>query len=497
MQLERDLRDLETGTAHLFAGRIRDAIAVLRRSLVEPTHAGHHNLAVALRASGDVETALSHATAAASLAPCGPTLALVASLQRMRGDHEAALATLRHARAVDPAHDVTRYYLGIALAAAGDLEGALAELRHVASEVSRAPSGLRGRAELQIRDLLAADSPIAFDLCSIPLVTELVGHNPKPGDGPLVFNAPEKPEDGPRFRGEPDQRSPSSELVGRTTVAAAGPIDLAETRALIRRSSRVVALTGAGISAASGLATRKELWQRFDRDNAVSIAQFRNDPRVLWSVIREFLRDGMPQPNAAHHALAALPLAGIVTQNVEGLHQAAGPCPVLELHGTLLATRCDQCGARPGLSCLEVLDRMRPDVDRMRPDVDQGARADLSSEVLPADVDQRARPGLSPLEGLAPRCTCGSVLRPDVVLFGEWVDPLVLSRAADLVASCDLLLVIGTAADVAPAAELPLLAARHGATVIELKRQPSRLSRAGIAHHLAGTAEELLPQLLV
>jgi NAD-dependent deacetylase len=418
---------LEAGTRHLVAGRLREAIDCLQRAVaLQPTHAAHHNLAVALRATGDIATALAHAGAAARLAPeCAASLALVGSLASSSGDHASALAMFQHACAVDPAHDVSRYYLGIALAVTGDREAALRELHHVASDEARVPPSIRARAGAQVRDLVACSGAIAIDLCSVPLVTEIVG-----AVGPSSSTAA------------------FVEQNGRA-------IDLAEARTLVAGAQRIVALTGAGISSASGLATRKELWRRFDRDEAVSIAQFRRDPRPLWNVIREFLADNTFTPNAAHHALAALPVAGIVTQNVEGLHQAAGCAHVLELHGTLLETRCEQCGARPGLSCAEAIAR-----------------------------------GPVP-----PSCACGAALRPDVVLFGEWVDRDVLARAVELVAECDLLLVIGTAADVAPAADLPLLALQRGVPVVEIKRNASRLVRSG-ALHLAGTAEDLLPSLV-
>jgi NAD-dependent deacetylase len=441
MRSQREVEDAElrhardwfaSGTELLFAGQLREAIACLRRAVSdEPTHAAHHNLAVALRAQGDAAVALEHACAAELLAPdCASTLALAGSLRSLAGDHAGALATFRRARVVDPDHDVSRYYLGIALAANGDRASAIAELRHLGRDDSRLPGIVRERVRAQLSDLLAGEGAVERDLCSIPLVTELVGVR--------VAHAPAAP-------------APAAVRVdGRQ-------IGVAEAIAFVAHARRIVALTGAGISAASGLATRKELWRRHDRDAAVSIWRFRRDPVPLWTVIREFLGAGAVVPNAAHRALAALPrLAGIVTQNVEGLHQAAGTaCPVLELHGTLLETRCDSCGARPGVSC--------------------------------ADAIKRALP---------PECTCGGALRPDVVLFGEWVDHERLARAAALCAGCDLLLVVGTAADVAPAADLPLVAAARGAIVIEVKRNPSRLGRAIGALHLAGVAEDVLPQLV-
>lgn len=409
----------------LLTGRLREAIASLRGAA--PTHATQHNLAVALRATGAIDEALQHALAAETLAPRhAPTIALVGSLHSLAGDHASALAAFRRALAADPDHDVSRYYLAIALAGEGQREAALAELAHLGRDESRLPALVRERVRAQLSDLAHVAGPVHRDRCSVPLVTEIVAPTPR-----VMTCTATRPQ------------APGREIT----------VD--ETRMLLARSQRVVALTGAGISSASGLPTRKELWQRHDRDDAVSIAQFHRDPRPLWTVIREFLADGAHAPNAAHRALAAMQLAAVITQNVEGLHQAAGtPCPIVELHGTLLETRCDACGARDR-SCAELLSGPIP-----------------------------------------PPCTCGGVLRPDVVLFGEWVDRQRLVLAAALCESCDLLLVVGTAADVAPAADLPLVAAACGATVVEIKRQPSRLVRACGALHLAGLAEDVLPQLV-
>ncbi|MFY0531090.1 SIR2 family NAD-dependent protein deacylase [Nannocystis pusilla] len=234
---------------------------------------------------------------------------------------------------------------------------------------------------------------------------------------------------------------------------------LAELVAALRTSTRIVALTGAGMSAASGLQTRKQLWQRFTRDDAVSMARFRAEPATLWAVIRAFWGDRPHPANAGHQALARLPnLAAIVTQNVDELHQAAAAAgrstPVIELHGSLSRTRCLDCG-RSGEATAQAL----------------------------------AAAGLP----LPPRCACGGVLRPEVVLFGERVPAAAMASARAHAAAADLLLVIGCAMDVSPARELPLVAARAGARIVELKRRPSRLAAAVLVHHVAGAAEDILP----
>lgn len=240
-------------------------------------------------------------------------------------------------------------------------------------------------------------------------------------------------------------------------------IDIRQAADIVFNSRSVVAITGAGISSPSGLSTRKELWQIFDRDEAVSVWRARESPHVLWDAIKEFLGSGGHQPNQAHHALFNIPnLNGIVTQNVDGLHQLAQQatrdrCPILELHGTLDRTYCWNCNACAE-SCFELIQ---------------------SSDKLP------------------PVCTsCGGQLRPDVVLFGETVQRKLLVASKKMVKAADVVLVVGCAMDVAPASELPRLAAASGAVIIELKRNFSRLSRTLTTNLLRGCASETLPALV-
>jgi NAD-dependent deacetylase len=400
-----------TGTALLVGGDLRGAIASLRQAVHESPQdpAAHHNLAVALRAHGDVSGALHHAHAAGGGAP---TQALLGSLLLLQGNPEGARAAFRAGVAAN--HAVSRYYLGL-------LEG---DPELIAQAAEGLPGLLRERALGQLSEVQAGGR-LSSDLCAVPLVSELFGPASEP----------------------PPVRSGA--------VSHARRIGLTEAAELLKRSRRTVALTGAGLSLASGLATRKQLWERHSRDAAVSIWRFREEPTVLWSVIADFLGEGGHVPNTAHRALAQMGLAGLITQNVDGLHQAAGTaCEVVELHGTLLATRCDGCGAPSG-PC-----------------------ADFLGGPLP------------------PRCACGGLLRPDVVLFGEWVAPDRLARATALASTCEVLLVAGSAMDVSPAADLPRLAAAAGATVIEVKHAPSRLHQALGTCHLPGAAETLLPRLV-
>ncbi len=193
-----------------------------------------------------------------------------------------------------------------------------------------------------------------------------------------------------------------------------------------------VALTGAGISAESGIATFRSkggLWEKYDPMVYASIEAFREDPAKYWTIRGEFIRDyDTYQPNKAHLALAELEKMGIVqhviTQNIDGLHKKAGSKNVTEIHGSLRETYCLQCG----------------------------------QEFLAPHVPQ----------GMPPYCECGGVLKPNTVLFGEQLPKAALETAYHQSATCKLMLVIGTSAVVQPAASLPALAQQQGAKIVEV-----------------------------
>lgn len=438
--------DLATGARLLAAGEERAALGPLTRAAAADDPAAHHDLALLLRAAGDLPGAVRHAERAASLCPRAPTLVLLAGLRLLEGRRDEALALARRATELDPGHAPARYTLGL-------LAGDAAALR---SAVDELPPLWAARARAQLHEL-EAGRRLPDDLCSAPLVTEVLATNAgaaEAGTRPRVV--------------APDVRSPRARR-----------IDVAELADLLTAARRPVALTGAGSSSASGLATRKELWRTHDRDRAVSIWRFREEPRVLWEVVRDFLGDGGARPNAAHLALAGLPLAGVVTQNVDGLHQAA------EAHRRDGAATSERCAT--GQPVATTLDRV-PTIELHGSLLDP-ARCDGCGAHGPPPPALLAGP-------LPPRCACGDALRPDVVLFGERVAVARLARAVDLVAACDLLLVVGTAADVSPAADLPRLAADRGAPVVELKRRPSRLHAALGTLHLPGPAEETLPAVV-
>jgi NAD-dependent deacetylase len=220
----------------------------------------------------------------------------------------------------------------------------------------------------------------------------------------------------------------------------------------------VAVLTGAGISAESGVPTFRGqggLWRDFRPEELATPEAFRRDPALVWAWYnwrRELI--GGCGANAAHQTLAAmedaLPRFTLITQNVDGLHRAAGSRNVLELHGNIWRLRCTACG------------------DAME--------------------DHRV-----PLPEIPPRCPqCDGLLRPDVVWFGESLPAQVLEEAWAAAAGCGTMLVIGTSAVVEPAASLPMVALRNGARVIEVNPGETPLSRH--AHQvLRGPAAQVLP----
>lgn len=229
--------------------------------------------------------------------------------------------------------------------------------------------------------------------------------------------------------------------------------------AILGRSSRVVALTGAGISVESGIPDFRSaggLWERFDPMEYAHIRAFRRDPAKVWTMLKEM--DAIitrARPNPAHLALAALEargiLAGIITQNVDNLHQAAGSRRVVEYHGNALRFRCDQC------------------------------RGEHPRENL--DFDH------TPLY-----CLCGGLIRPDVVFFGEPIPPAAQQEADALARECDLLLVVGTSGEVAPASYLPYTAKEGGAAIVENNLEATSLTRNLTDHFLRGPAGRVLPE---
>jgi NAD-dependent deacetylase len=235
-----------------------------------------------------------------------------------------------------------------------------------------------------------------------------------------------------------------------------------EARNLVANARRVTVLSGAGMSAESGVPTFRDaqtgLWARFDPAQLASEEGFRADPPLVWRWYA-WRRDSVAraQPNAGHVALAQAATRFdrlcIITQNVDGLHRRAGSHDVIEIHGAIARTLClARCGFVE----------------------DDPAR-------LPA--------------GEPPRCpNCGDWLRPGVVWFGEMLDIDRLAAAEDAARECDLMLVVGTSGLVYPAAGLPLTARRGGATVVIVNPAESELDSLAQCV-VRATAATALPRL--
>lgn len=253
----------------------------------------------------------------------------------------------------------------------------------------------------------------------------------------------------------------------------------------LARASRIVVLTGAGVSAASGVPTFRGaggLWQRHRAEDLATPEAFARDPGLVWAWY-EWRRQRIAAcaPNAAHDVLASWgrrwPHLTLVTQNVDGLHERAGSQGVLRLHGSIWHVHCSRPCPRGRAA------RPFP----LRPDL--GGRVDRDVRVSPAeDGEPRRAPAL-------PLCeSCGALERPSVVWFGERLDAAIFDRAAAAVAAADVCVVAGTSAVVFPAAGLIGHAARHGAAVVEINPDASALAdHAAIV--LRAPAELALPRI--
>jgi len=236
------------------------------------------------------------------------------------------------------------------------------------------------------------------------------------------------------------------------------PQDLA---AVIRQSRQALALTGAGISVESGIPdfrSRDGLWSRFDPLEYATITAFRRDPAKVWMMLKEMDQTLLAaRPNPAHYALAALEekghLLGIITQNIDNLHQAGGSTNVIEYHGNAHRFTCLHCKGHWPREALDFKE--------------------------------------TPLF-----CYCGGLIKPDVVFFGEPIPPSAQEAALALALSCDLLLIIGTSGEVAPANALPQVAKSAGALIVENNLEHTLLSRTVTDFFLPGPAGEVWPEVI-
>jgi len=236
--------------------------------------------------------------------------------------------------------------------------------------------------------------------------------------------------------------------------------NLDKVKAILEGSKRPAALTGAGISAESGVPTfRGEggLWRNYRAEELATPQAFSSDPELVWEFY-DWRRNLIKplKPNPGHLALAKMekdfPEFNLVTQNVDGLHQRAGSIRVIELHGNIWHVRCTEC-------------------HRI------GENHDVPIEILP-------------------HCdNCGGLLRPHIVWFGESLDPEILDSALTTIRRCDVLLVVGTSAVVQPAASFAGIAKESGAKVIELNLDKTPLSSV-VDFGIYGKSGEILPALV-
>ncbi|MCD4774429.1 MAG: NAD-dependent deacylase [Candidatus Aegiribacteria sp.] len=238
---------------------------------------------------------------------------------------------------------------------------------------------------------------------------------------------------------------------------------ISEAAEMIIDAGLTVISTGAGMSRESGVRTfRGEdgFWKEHRAEDLASREGIRKNPELVWEWYGTRLKACEElEPHPGYHALAQIQnekgTLPVVTQNVDGLLQKAGIRDVIELHGSLRTASCmNECGA-PHVRMTEEL-----------------------------------------FKDLPPRCSCGSILRPDVVLFGEQLPEQALKRAFRLAESCDLMLVIGTSMVVYPASSLPLIAMRKGAQVIEINPEETPLSSIGGTLSLRGAAGTILTEIV-
>jgi len=231
---------------------------------------------------------------------------------------------------------------------------------------------------------------------------------------------------------------------------------------ILAQAKSVVALTGAGISVESGIPPfrgKGGLWETMDPMAVAHIDAFLDNPKRVWELLIKDMKTILDKarPNAGHTGLVELERLGrlqtIITQNVDGLHQMAGSSDVIEFHGNFAWQRCLDCGQR----------------------------------VSTAGIN---------LAQIPPQCSCGGVLRPDCVFFGEMIPPAALVRSQRVSAACDVMLVIGTSATVQPAASMPFIAKDNGAVIIEINPEPTPLTGHISSLPLMGGGVSIMPRLV-
>ena len=229
---------------------------------------------------------------------------------------------------------------------------------------------------------------------------------------------------------------------------------------VIRRADYGVVFTGAGVSVESGIAPftgAGGLWNQYD-PKFIDINFFYADPKRSWEEMKKIFFTDMDEasPNKAHEVIARLEQAGftkgVITQNIDGLHQRAGSKNVQEFHGTIQTLSCVLCGQHYKL-----------------------AETDISQ--------------------VPPRCACGGILKPDFVFYGEGIPSQAYQKSLEMAQNADVMIIVGTAGQVMPACALPYTAKEFGAKIIEVNPQASAFTHAITDMHFAQKATEFFAAL--
>ncbi|XP_047035464.1 NAD-dependent protein deacylase sirtuin-5, mitochondrial-like [Helicoverpa zea] len=262
--------------------------------------------------------------------------------------------------------------------------------------------------------------------------------------------------------------------------------DFAKLKHLLKAAKQVVVLTGAGISAESGVPTFRGpggLWRKLDATLLANPSAFREDPGLVWEFYhyrRELVLKA--KPNAGHIAIASYEArhvsdkkVTVITQNVDGLHARAGTKNIIELHGNLFKTRCTKCNEvlvnTDSPICAALAGTGSPNSDK------------LISDIKEKDLPHCTKPD------------CGGLLRPHIVWFGEFLDPKTLEKTDIAISQCNVCLVVGTSSIVYPAAAFPTVMSASGSIVAEFNIEPSP-GTPKFDFYFQGPSATTLPQAL-
>jgi len=226
----------------------------------------------------------------------------------------------------------------------------------------------------------------------------------------------------------------------------------------LKDSRKIVFVTGAGISQESGIPTfrgKDGYWRKYDPMKLASIDAFYDDPKLVWEWYDDRRKNILDvKPNEGHFAISQMEEfkdVVVLTQNIDGLHQRSGSTNVLELHGSIIRIKCTVC---------DFIDNITEN-----------------------------------FESLPPKCKCGSMLRPDVVWFGEPLPQNIWQSAIKEASICDVMIIVGTSLVVSPANTLPVYAKQNGAILIEVNPEKTIMSN-DMALSIQATSAEVLPKML-